>query len=153
MFKVLQYVSRKQTALNNLIISRRTKARYLHVKKKTHTETKNTTTFSITAKGLENPDKSKTVLHYESRNMCVCGECWSKSSNQKIQPYTGDKSVKIIEVDEYDDADNYIKVKWDDGHEGLFAITDKGSYGNGVIDAPDEYLYKLSTRKNKYQAF
>jgi len=138
--------------MGNFWQSRIVKTRWLSVLQSSYQSQRSyRTSFSITSKGLENTDKTQTILHYETRNMCMCGECWSRTGNQKIQPYTGDINVKVVGMEHYDD--NYLKLWWDDGHEGFFAINEKGCYGNGVISAPDEELYRVSLRKNQSQIF
>ena len=106
----------------------------------------------LTNRGIE--VDGNEFLHVETRNMCKCEACYGRFSHQRTGlPYRGItfSDVKISDVGKT--SDNYVSLKWSDGHEGVIARNKRGNFGPDPINSRVEKWFDLTCRRNSAQKF
>ena len=95
-------------------------------------------------------DNGREILHIETRQMCRCEACYGRHSHQKLLMTLGN-GVKVTEIMEV--SENYISMKWSDGHKGQMPRTMTGAYGPPNTTSVLETYYDVTMRKNSAQVF
>ena len=95
-------------------------------------------------------DGTTELLDIETRNLCRCRTCYGPFSHQKLIPdiCIGVKVDEILDV-----SDNYINLRWSDGHAGLIARTAIGAYGSQPVAGLLKKYYALSVKDNNEMEF
>ena len=96
----------------------------------------------------------RQLLHVETRNMCRCEKCFGKHSHTRPNlPFQGSNypDVRAEEIGRI--SDNFVSVRWSDGHEGMIARTFRGDYGPEPLASRVENLTDIIRRRNSEQIF
>ena len=106
----------------------------------------------LTNRGIE--VDGNEFLHVETRNMCKCEACYGRFSHQRTGlPYRRItfSDVKISDIGKT--SDNYVSLKWSDGHEGVIARNERGNFGPDPINSRVGKWFDLTCRRNSALKF